>query len=258
MTLASVEDLQVCKDWLRKGSGTINGVLNFVSLEKRSRRGVPISAKKTVLERTELLVLPEGKFVGVTEAKRLLDEAYDGFCSCGLVEDPETYVSLAVLLERSKGSRSEFAPFLRLLPIENELDCVPMWSDKELEMLHGSPSYTDVKTWLKDTEDEWKSLDEEIFQKKRDVFPSEHFSLRRYQWALCITSSRGFYASQSEPAVLAPILSFLSPSTPGSKPSTSLEMKGGMFFAKKKLVLTAKRDMEDGNVLTISLKTPRT
>lgn len=252
MSLSGVEAVNACRDWVKEGSGTINGALHFDSVEKRSRRGVLISATKTVLEGTELLGLPEGRFLGVKEAKRLLDEAYKGFCSSGLVEDPETYVSLGLLLERSKGSRSEFYVFLRMLPDESELDSVPMWNDEELEMLHGSPSYSNVKTWLKDTEAEWSLLDKEIFQKNRNVFPSEHFSIRLYQWALCITSSRGFYVSQSEPAVLAPVLSFLSPPIPGCKPTTGLEMKGGVLFTKRKLVLTAKKDMEDGNVLTIS------
>ncbi|KAI0561816.1 Rubisco LSMT substrate-binding protein [Gracilaria domingensis] len=239
-----------CITWLKSNSGNVKDVLDFSFLETRSKRGV--SAGKKILERTEMVTLPEGTYLGMKEAKKLLDEASPGFSSSGAVTESGDYVALALLLERSKGSNSYFAPFLKTLPEREHLDCIPLWSTEEHELLRGSTVYLDVKDWLKSTEEEWEALDDGFFQKNRGVFPEESFTLRDYRWALCISSSRSFYVSQAEPSVLAPILSLLNPPEPKLLPTVKAELAGGMFFAKRKLVITAKKDVREGDSVTVS------
>ncbi|CAN8074762.1 unnamed protein product [Agarophyton chilense] len=243
-----------CISWLTANSGKVNNVLNFSRMDTRSNRGVCISTGSKVLERTELVSLPEGTYIGVKEAKKLLDEAYPGLSSCGVVGEAGDFLALALLLERSKGSDSFFAPFLKTFPEQNNLDCLPVWNNEEHEMLRGSAVHTDVMNWLENTKEEWAALDGRIFQKGRHAFPEEHFSLKAYRWALCLTSSRGLYVSQSEPTVLAPILNLFSPVKPDSTQTARLEINGGVFFAKKKLTLKANRDMNDREFVTVSYR----
>ena len=90
----------------------------------------------------------------------------------------DEYIAIAVLLmrEKLKGEQSRWKPYLDILPSKEEVNPAYIWSDEELEMLRGSPTYPAAKSLRRKIEAEFEELQSTTFSRNSEQFPSHLYS----------------------------------------------------------------------------------
>lgn len=263
LILSSVPNVWACsltppsslpKDYITSNGGKVSSLIDFSKVETRSKRGLWVSTKERnkVLEGTELVSLSEALLLTPQIARKILEGDCAGIKNAEVSIGDEAILAIGILYERCKGNESSFGPLIGSLPDVGQLDCPNFWTEEQLDMLRGSPLYeksVQVRTGIKE---EWERLNEGIFRMDRECFPEDMFCLRFYEWAVGIVDSRCLYASSGLPLLLAPVLQSLNPPAIGEKATVRVEVTGGAFFAKRKVMLYANRDMKDGEELTVS------
>lgn len=240
-------------NWVTQNKGKVSNLIDFSKLDKRSRRGIHISEDTdTVLKGTELAEFPEGTFLTPTVARSLLEKE----ASWAEIEDlnlgDEALFAVCLLVERAKGEGSMYAGLLETLPSVNELDSPDFWKDEELELLRGSSVYEKSIGVREAIEEEWAGLNTRLFENNRDRFNEEDFSLDVYKWAIGMVDSRTVSAGRGEARVLAPVLHNAMPPRGRNNATGRVEMSGGVFFSKKRIVLKAQSDVAAGEEVSIS------
>ena len=104
----------------------------------------------------------------------------------------DEYIAIAVLLmrEKLKGEQSRWKPYLDILPSKEEVNPAYIWSDEELEMLRGSPTYPAAKSLRRKIEAEFEELQSTTFSRNSEQFPSHLYSFDLFLWSFVILFSR--------------------------------------------------------------------
>jgi histone-lysine N-methyltransferase SETD3 len=104
----------------------------------------------------------------------------------------DEYISIALLLmnERLKGSKSDWKPYLDVLPSKEDVNPSFVWTDEELESLKGSPVYMASKFLNQKVKNEYEGLKDTVFKKYSTVFPQDKFTYELFEWAFVMLFSR--------------------------------------------------------------------
>mmetsp|Transcript_31083 Transcript_31083/g.68533 ORF Transcript_31083/g.68533 Transcript_31083/m.68533 type:complete len:569 (-) Transcript_31083:213-1919(-) len=104
----------------------------------------------------------------------------------------DEYIAIAILLmsERLKGPGSLWKPYFDVLPDPAEVYPSYIWTEAELDMLKGSPTYFSSKSLRAKLEREFSELQEGTFSRYKDVMPSDKFTFELFLWAFVMLLSR--------------------------------------------------------------------
>ena len=104
----------------------------------------------------------------------------------------DEYIAIAVLLmsEKIKGEQSRWKPYFDILPSVEEVNPAYVWSDEELEMLVGSPTYPAARSLRKKIETEFDELQSIVFSRNVEFFPSKLYTFDLFLWCFVILFSR--------------------------------------------------------------------
>jgi len=104
----------------------------------------------------------------------------------------DEYIAIALLLmtERLKGSASLWKPYFDVLPDPAEVYPSYIWTEEELDMLKGSPTYFSSKSLRAKLEREYSELEENTFKRHRDILPVDKFTFELFLWAFVMLLSR--------------------------------------------------------------------
>lgn len=196
------------EDWLKE-----NGVyLSDKATWGRTRRPLGIAdettdngepsgrgliALKSLNQGEPVLEIPEKLVMSKARALEALPNLDEG------VND---YVALASLLihERSLGKESFWKPYLDILPEDEEIVPLFRWSDEDLALLEGSPSVAAAKSLSAKLQREFKAVEESVFEKHRDMFPSDVFTFPAWEWAFAVLFSRAIMLQSEGNVALVP------------------------------------------------------
>jgi len=123
----------------------------------------------------------------------------------------DEYLAIATLLmrERSLGERSFWAPYLDVLPEDEELIPLFRWSEEDMGLLNGSPSLAAAKNLRQKLQREFDDLDKAVFSTNRAVFPEEVYNYARWEWAFAVLFSRAIRLTGDSMVALVPYADLL-------------------------------------------------
>lgn len=123
-----------------------------------------------------------------------------------LSPDVNEYVAIAALLiaERAKGSDSFWAPYIDILPNDDELRPLFRWPAEDLELLRGSPALSAASSLSAKLRAEFASAEESIFQADRKTFPEDVFNFNAWEWAFAVLFSRAISLTADRIIALVP------------------------------------------------------
>jgi histone-lysine N-methyltransferase SETD3 len=104
----------------------------------------------------------------------------------------DEYIAIALLLmhEKNKGASSKWKPYLDILPKIEEVYPSFIWTEEELNMLQGSPSYYASKSLRAKLENEYEELKTRTLLRNPEMFPLDKYSLQLFLWAFVMLFSR--------------------------------------------------------------------
>lgn len=153
----------------------------------------------------------------------------------------DEYIAIAVLLmsEKLKGGRSRWKPYFDILPSKEEVNPAYIWSDGELEMLMGSPTYPAAKSLRKKIETEFEELQSTTFFRNIELFPTQLYTFDLFLWSFVILFSRAArltskYTGEGEELALVPYADLLNHSPYSSTYIDSQTVGGITSFLNKK------------------------
>eukprot|EP00270_Netrium_digitus_P022011 TRINITY_DN968_c0_g1_i2.p1 TRINITY_DN968_c0_g1~~TRINITY_DN968_c0_g1_i2.p1 ORF type:complete len:650 (-),score=199.89 TRINITY_DN968_c0_g1_i2:262-2211(-) len=98
-------------------------------------------------------------------------------------------IAVFLLSEVAQGEGSQWRGYVNALP--QSPGCILQWSLGEVEaLLCGSPSQRRAIECIADVTDTFSALDTTLFQKNREVFPSDVFTLGSFKWGFAVLFSR--------------------------------------------------------------------
>jgi [ribulose-bisphosphate carboxylase]-lysine N-methyltransferase len=161
--------------------------------------------------------------------------------------DPETAIALQVMLEKSKGASSAWAPWLASLPERNALDLPYFWSQADQQLLEGTSVLDAIEENQDAFQEEFDQLKEQGWDAK---LPSSIFTLENYEWAVGIVSSRSVYDDKFPGQyILAP---FVDAAFTGEPSSGKAELYyDGMFREPRVRVVPGVSGVRKGEVVGI-------
>lgn len=255
--IANETGLQETKETLKTSGGQCFDDL-LVNVTEPSIR-IREDRASDVLERTELLKIPDSLLLTPKSARSTLGEAHRDTKEQLETLPDEAVLALGLLYERHLGSASTFSALINELPDASEIDCAPLWSDDQLQWLFGSPIRASAISVRNGVNEE--------FLKATNIFTDADWltSNDDYSWACAIVDSRAVRASQAMPLVLAPIvhsaqISMVLSDKSGDESSSSqanvdVSMSGfRMFSSRRNLLVTASRKISPGEQVILSAK----
>jgi len=104
----------------------------------------------------------------------------------------DEYIAIAILLmtERLKGKNSLWKPYFDILPDVESVYPSYIWTESELDMLKGSPTYFASKSLRSKLEREYGELQESTFKQNKDILPVDKFTFELFLWAFVMLLSR--------------------------------------------------------------------
>lgn len=128
-----------------------------------------------------------------------------------LPEEVDEYIAIATLLiqERAKGSSSFWAPYLDVLPVDEELIPLFRWSAEDIAVLEGSPCIAAAESLRAKLKKEFRDAEEQIFEPNRDQFPEDVFTIAAWEWAFAILFSRAIMLTAEQRIALVPYADLL-------------------------------------------------
>eukprot|EP01038_Epipyxis_sp_PR26KG_P014456 gene14456-19402_t len=107
-------------------------------------------------------------------------------------DDMDEYIAIAVLLmsEKIKGSQSNWKPYFDILPDVASVYPSFIWTEAELDLLKGSPTYFASKSLRNKIENEYQQVKRDIILPYKTMFPPEKFTFELFLWAFVMLLSR--------------------------------------------------------------------
>eukprot|EP01036_Dinobryon_divergens_P026295 gene26295-34920_t len=104
----------------------------------------------------------------------------------------DEYIAIALLLmhEKLKGADSLWKPYFDILPSKEDVYPSFVWTEDELNMLKGSPTYFASKSLRAKLEKEYALLKERVFDSSPVLFPASKYNLDLFLWAFVMLFSR--------------------------------------------------------------------
>eukprot|EP01036_Dinobryon_divergens_P035263 gene35263-45663_t len=104
----------------------------------------------------------------------------------------DEYLSIALLLmhEKLKGSASKWKPYIDILPTSEQVYPSFIWTEEELDLLKGSPTYAASKSLRGKLEREYQGLVSNILSRYPSKFPLEQYNVDLFLWAFVMLFSR--------------------------------------------------------------------
>jgi len=104
----------------------------------------------------------------------------------------DEYIAIALLLmhEKIKGTESLWKPYIDILPKPEDVYPSFIWTEAELDMLKGSPTYFASISLRNKVEREYALLKERVFDANPTVFPTSKYSSELFFWAFIMLFSR--------------------------------------------------------------------
>lgn len=172
-------------DWGRQASGVSVAIETREAVENEiSGRGIVASRNINLYE--ELARVPV-RLMFTKESSRTK------FGQEVITDDMSEYTAIAlqVISEKYHEKQSFWEPYLAVLPTTEEIGASFAWSEEDLDtLLAGSPLLKMSQVVRSFVHDEFRRLDSTLFEKHRDKFPAEAFTLTNYIWAYSILFSR--------------------------------------------------------------------
>lgn len=164
--------------------------------------GRGLVATKAILQGECLFEVPVGVIITKTAALQLFP---------ALDSDVNEYVAIASLLisERAKGAESFWAPYIEILPPDDELIPLFRWSSEDRELLKGSPVLAAAESLSNKLEFEFEAAEEKYFSLNRDAFPADVFTLDNWKWAFAVLFSRAISLTAEGVIALVPYADLL-------------------------------------------------
>ena len=147
--------------------------------------GRGLLARETLTEGELMMTIPLDLCLTRAQAQVVLGPAV-------IPEYMDEYIAIALLLmhEKLKGSASRWKPYLDILPKVEDVYPSFIWSESELQMLEGSPTYFASKSLRSKLEKEYSELKTRTLLKNPELFPIEKYSLELFLWAFVMLFSR--------------------------------------------------------------------
>merc|ERR1711871_1388999 len=147
--------------------------------------GRGILSKETIGEGELLLTIPLDICLTRKVAQEILGKAI-------IPDYMDEYIAIAVLMmsEKIKGEQSKWKPYFDILPSVEEVNPAYVWSDEELRMLLGSPTYPAAKSLRKKIETEFDELQSTPFSRNGQQFPPQLYTFDLFLWSFVILFSR--------------------------------------------------------------------
>lgn len=126
-------------------------------------------------------------------------------------DDINEYVAIAALLivERAKGADSFWAPYIDILPGDDELIPLFRWTDEDRELLNGSPALAAAKSLSFKLKAEFEMAEESYFAPNRELFPADVLTIENWEWAFAILFSRAISLTTDGVVALVPYADLL-------------------------------------------------
>lgn len=193
--------------------------------------GRGLIAIKSINQGESLFEVPEPM---VITKKRVVDFVPD------LPENVDDYVAIAIFLiqERSLGKDSFWDPYIDILPKENNLIPLFLWSDEELVLLQGSPSVSAARSLQSKLKLEYETTVQTVFENDRERFSEDVFTFDAWKWAFGILFSRAIMLQQEGCIALVPYADLINHSC---FCSTFIDMQTEIISRKKHVVLYTDR-----------------
>ncbi|EME28868.1 ribulose-1,5-bisphosphate carboxylase/oxygenase small subunit N-methyltransferase I [Galdieria sulphuraria] len=124
------------------------------------------------------------------------------------IEDEYVSIGLLLLYEKAKGFDSFFKPYLDILPTLDELNPLFLWSNKDLDLLQGSPTLSACEQLRDKLLREYTYLGKNIIPQIPN-FASKPIDFKQFQWAFGILFSRAICFPSSKRIALVPYADLL-------------------------------------------------
>jgi len=120
--------------------------------------------------------------------------AVEAFGQAVLPPSTDDFIAMAALLirERSLGAASFYAPYLGVLPADEELTPLFRWAEEELAPLAGSPTVAAASSLRRKVRAEFADADaaDGLFGRSRSVFDPAIYTYDAWEWAFAVLFSR--------------------------------------------------------------------
>ncbi|KAI8390892.1 uncharacterized protein BYT42DRAFT_173473 [Radiomyces spectabilis] len=194
--MANSDRLRVLLEWFES-----NGVQwDKEALEIRDVDGsLGVYALNDIAEKKRIVKIPKESILSAKNtgiANIFEDESIEGGCS----------LSLTVMYEMSQGQESPWYGYLQSLPECADLPI--LWSDAEKKLLQGTEMEDAVYNDLRDLEDDYKDIVENLLEKYPYIFSpekkSQYFSFEKFRHVSTLVSSRSFEVDAYHENALVP------------------------------------------------------
>lgn len=144
-----------------------------------------MKALRDIKKGEELFRIPLSLLLSVENIKSPIQKPFE---ECGIKGD--TALALMLLWERSLGSESRWAPWIKVLPREYSQPL--FWSPSERAELKGSNLAVLTDTLDEQVRQDYLTMVTPLVEKFPQQFHSENFSEQLFRWALATIWSRAF------------------------------------------------------------------
>ncbi|GAQ79143.1 hypothetical protein KFL_000250200 [Klebsormidium nitens] len=163
-----------------------------------------------------------------------------------LPDDVTDWGRMAVFLtlERRRGGKSEWAPYVQAMPPLEELDSTVFWSDSELALLRGSNLADVTRERRRMMAAEYDAL-RPVMQSRPDLFDLVPLSESEFQHGYALVCSRAWMIEDLDHISMIPFVDFFNHDG-GSISHLSYDKEAGLAY------IDADRDYEPGEQVLIS------
>ena len=104
----------------------------------------------------------------------------------------DEYIAIALILisEKLLGAESRWKPYIDILPTKEDVYPSFIWSDEELELLRGSPTFAASKSLKAKIDKEYIEVVETVLKRYPAEFPLEKYNPEIFTWAFVMLLSR--------------------------------------------------------------------
>ena len=147
--------------------------------------GRGLLSKESIGEGELLLTIPLDLCLTRAVSQELLGKAV-------IPDYMDEYIAIAILLmsERLKDEKSRWKPYFDVLPSITDVNPAYVWSEEELDMLLGSPTYPAAKSLRKKIETEYEEVKNTVFARDPGLFPLDKFTYDLFLWSFVMLFSR--------------------------------------------------------------------
>lgn len=170
--------------------------------------GSALIASEDVGLREPVVSCPESIMISHRVAKKTFGDAFDA-------QLMQPFIKLALVAEWLKGDRSEWAPYMKIIPQPGQLDLPAFYNEEELTWLQGTNLMIDIEVKLNDWTEEYEKAYERLPEVIDDGLKKEQFTRDLYLWACGVFNSRSFPAKTIYPgigdtiSILVPAVDFI-------------------------------------------------